>query len=65
MEELIQKLKNVHGLSAEQSNGILKTITGFIKEKYPMVSGAIDNLFQPDASPAAPGDTPTDNSGYA
>lgn len=50
MEELIQKLQNLHGLSAEQSRGILNTITGYIKEKFPMVSGAIDNLFQSGAA---------------
>ncbi|MEO6134681.1 MAG: hypothetical protein ABIP35_05980 [Ginsengibacter sp.] len=60
MEELIQKLQSIHGLSAEQSNGILQTITGFIKEKYPMVSGAIDNLFQSGTTPSAPGTTPAD-----
>lgn len=46
MQELIDKLQSAHGLTAEQSKGILGTITGFIKEKFPMVSGAIDNLFQ-------------------
>ena len=45
MEDLIQKLQSIHGLSAEQSHGILNTITTFVKEKFPMVSGAIDNLF--------------------
>lgn len=60
MEELIKKLQSVHGLSADQSNGILQTITGFIKEKYPMVSGAIDNLFQSGTTPSGPGTTPSD-----
>ena len=60
MEELIQKLQSAHGLSAEQSKGILQTVTGFIKEKYPMVSGAIDNLFQSGTTPSAPGTTPAD-----
>ena len=59
MEELIQKLQNVHGLSAEQSHSILNTITTFIKEKFPMVSGAIDNLFHSGASSAATGATVT------
>jgi len=45
MEQLIQKLQDTHGLSAEQSHGVLNTITTFIKEKFPMVAGAIDNLF--------------------
>ncbi|MEO6219725.1 MAG: hypothetical protein ABIO81_04805 [Ginsengibacter sp.] len=53
MEELIKKLQSVHGLSPEQSHGILNTITGFIKEKFPMVSGAIDNLFLSGTTPTA------------
>ncbi len=60
MEELIKKLQSVHGLTPEQSHGILNTITGFIKEKFPMVSGAIDNLFQSGTTPSAPGTTPAD-----
>ena len=52
MEELIQKLQSIHGLSAEQSHSILNTITSFIKEKFPMVGGAVDNLFQSGTAPA-------------
>ena len=44
MEELIKKLQENHGLTAEQSFGILNTIKEFIKEKFPMIGGAIDNL---------------------
>ena len=60
MEELIQKLQSLHGLSAEQSHGILNTITGYIKEKFPMVAGAVDNLFQSGTTPSAPGTTAAD-----
>ncbi|MEO6820279.1 MAG: hypothetical protein ABI266_02855 [Ginsengibacter sp.] len=60
MEELIKKLQEDHGLSPQQSQGILGTITGYIKEKFPMVSGAIDNLFQSGTTPSAPGTTPGD-----
>jgi hypothetical protein len=60
MEELIQKLQSVHGLSREQSHGILNTITGYIKERFPMVAGAVDNLFQSGTTPSAPGTTPAD-----
>jgi len=52
MEELIQKLQSIHGLSAEQSYGILNTITSYIKEKFPMISGAVDNLFQAGTTPS-------------
>lgn len=58
MEELIQRLQNVHGLTKEQSFGILNTITSYIKEKFPMVAGAVDNLFQSGTTPSAPGTTP-------
>ena len=57
MEELIQKLQSIHGLSAEQSRGILNTIVSFVKEKFPMVGGAIDNLFQTGPTTAASGTT--------
>ena len=54
MEELLQRLQSIHGLSPEQSQGILNTITGYIKEKFPMVGGAIDNLFPAgNTAPAA------------
>jgi len=60
MEDLIKRLQNIHGLSTEQSQGVLNTIAGYIKEKFPMVGGAIDNLFQSGTTPSAPGTTPAD-----
>jgi hypothetical protein len=45
MEDLIERLKTNHGLSDEQSHGVLNTIKDFIKEKFPMIEGAIDNFF--------------------
>ncbi len=59
MQELIEKLQNIHGLSSEQSHGILNTIKDFIKEKFPMVGGAIDNIFP--AQTEAPTNTTTPN----
>ncbi len=44
LEELLQKLQSEYGLSAQQASGILSTISGFIKEKFPMAAGMIDNL---------------------
>ncbi len=60
MEELLQKLQNIHGLTPEQSHGIMNTITNYVKEKFPMVGGAIDNLFQSGTTPSGPGTTPED-----
>lgn len=59
MQELIQKLQEDHGLTAEQSHGILSTITNFIKEKVPMAAGMIDNFFPQGGNP---GTTPDANS---
>ena len=68
MEELIQKLQNLHGLTPEQSRGILGTIAGYIKEKFPMVAGAIDNIIPtgattPSADSQATAGTPSQSSG--
>ena len=53
MEELLQRLQSIHGLSAEQAQGVLGTIIGYIKEKFPMVAGAVDNFFPQNTTPAA------------
>ena len=55
MEELIQKLQDSHGISAEQGHGILSTIKDYVKEKFPMLGGAVDNMFAstPTANSAA------------
>lgn len=50
MEELLQKLQSIHGLSADQASGVLGTITGFIKEKFPMAAGAIDSMLPTGAA---------------
>ena len=52
LQELIQKLQKDHGLTSEQSTGILSTVTGFIKEKFPMMKDAVDKMFA--AQPAQP-----------
>jgi hypothetical protein len=59
MQELIQKLQTEHGLNPEQSHGILNTIKNFIKEKFPMMAGAVDNLFPQQPANPTTGDTGT------
>jgi hypothetical protein len=73
MQELIQKIQNEHGLTAEQAHGILNTIKDFVKEKFPMIGGAIDNVFpaqfneqegtDTDVAQALAGATPTSDTG--
>ena len=44
--ELIVQLKAKAGLNDDQANKVLDTIKEFIVEKYPMLSGAVNNLFK-------------------
>lgn len=53
MEELLKQLQDKHGLSADQSSSILSTITSFLKEKFPMLEGAISNFFPQHGSSGA------------
>ena len=46
MKELIDRLKSQAGLTDEQAMKAIDVIKGFTKEKFPMFSGAIDNLFE-------------------
>lgn len=53
MQELINKLMSNAELSAGQAAKVLDTIKDFVKEKYPMMAGAVDKLFE-DAGNDAP-----------
>jgi hypothetical protein len=43
--ELIEKLQSQAGLTEEQANKVLDTIKSFVVDKYPMLSGAVNNMF--------------------
>lgn len=45
MNELLTRLKENAGLSDEQAIKALETIKDFVKEKFPMLGGAVENLF--------------------
>jgi hypothetical protein len=44
MQELIDKL-TAQGLSEEHAHKALEVIKDFVKEKFPMFGGAVDDLF--------------------
>jgi nucleoid DNA-binding protein len=44
MQELIDKLKEQAGINDEQAVKALETIKEYVKEKFPMLGGAVDNL---------------------
>lgn len=43
--ELVERLKSGANLSDEQAQKVLETIKGFVVEKYPMLSGAVNSMF--------------------
>ncbi len=45
MQDLINRLTSQVGLTPEQSKQAIETIAGFVKEKFPMMAGAVDQLF--------------------
>ena len=59
MQELIDKLKSKFNLSDEQVNGVLETVASFVKEKFPMAAGVMDNILPGAKTSSEPG-TDTD-----
>lgn len=52
MQELITRLTEKAGISADQASKTIDTIKEFVKEKFPMLSGAVDNMFAGSADSA-------------
>lgn len=44
MQELIEKLVQT-GLTEEQAKKAVNTVAEYVKEKFPMISGAVDQIF--------------------
>ena len=53
MQELITRLTDKAGISTEQAAKTLETIKDFVKEKFPMLGGAVDNMFATTADNTA------------
>lgn len=66
MQELIQKLQDEHGLTQDQSHGILSTVTNFLKEKFPMMESTLNNLMpkQDSINSTQASGEPTTGSGF-
>jgi hypothetical protein len=50
MQELIDQLTQKAGLSPDQASKAISTIKDFVKDKFPMMAGAVDNLLGADAA---------------
>ncbi|GHT82769.1 hypothetical protein FACS1894125_5720 [Actinomycetota bacterium] len=46
MNELIERLVAEAGLTPEQAQKAIETIAGYVKEKFPMLGGAVNNIFK-------------------
>jgi hypothetical protein len=53
MKELIDRLTASAGISAEQASKAIDTIKAYVKEKFPMLGGAVDNMFAEQSQAAA------------
>lgn len=45
VNELVERLKTDAGLSDEQAQKVIQAIKSFVVEKYPMLAGAVNNMF--------------------
>jgi tRNA A37 threonylcarbamoyladenosine dehydratase len=45
MNELIEKIVKEANISPEQATKSIEAMSSYVKEKFPMLAGAVDNLF--------------------
>ena len=45
MQELVERLKSEAGLNDEQAKKAIETIKNYVVEKFPMLEGAVGNVF--------------------
>jgi hypothetical protein len=48
MNELIERLTKQANLTPEQAEKAISSIAEFVKEKFPMLGGAVDQIFNSD-----------------
>jgi hypothetical protein len=57
MHELVSKIAEQAGISTDQANTALETVKTYVIEKFPMMAGAVDNLFGASQESASTGET--------
>jgi hypothetical protein len=58
MQELVNQLKEKVGITEEQAVKAVEAVKDFVKEKFPMMAGAVDNLLGEYVHAAATAPTP-------
>jgi hypothetical protein len=46
MNEIVERLTKEANLTPEQAQKALETIVNYVKEKFPMIGGAVDQMFE-------------------
>lgn len=46
MKEIIERLVKEANITPEQASKTIESLSNYIKEKFPMLGGAVDNLFK-------------------
>ena len=46
MKDLIEKISTTAGITEAQAELTLATVKEYVKEKFPMMAGAVDKLFE-------------------
>ena len=46
MNELIERITSAAGVTPEQAKTAVETVASYVKEKFPMMAGAVDQLFK-------------------
>lgn len=50
MQELIDRVSAEAGITPEQAKKSIEAVANFVKEKFPMMAGAVDQLFMTGGS---------------
>lgn len=50
MNEIVERLTKEANLTPEQAQKALETIVNYVKEKFPMIGGAVDQMFDSNGS---------------
>ena len=45
MQELVDRVASEAGITPEQAQKSIEAVANFVKEKFPMMGGAVDQLF--------------------
>lgn len=46
MNELVERITAAAGVTPEQAKTAVETVASYVKEKFPMMAGAVDQLFK-------------------